>query len=47
MDPKAFYQLTYGLFLLSAKDEKGDNACIINTAPGLRSLLRKIYPMQQ
>ena len=32
MDPKAFYQLTYGLFLLSAKDETGDNACIINTA---------------
>ena len=32
MDTKAFWQLTYGLFLLSAKDETGDNACIINTA---------------
>lgn len=31
MDQKAMYQLTYGLFVLSAKDKK-DNGCIINTA---------------
>lgn len=30
MDKKAMYSLTYGLFLLSARDEK-DNACIVNT----------------
>ena len=32
MDPKAFYNLTYGLFVLAAHDGKKDNACIINTA---------------
>lgn len=32
IDAFAFYNLTYGLFLLSAKDERKDNACIINTA---------------
>ncbi len=32
MDKKALYKLTYGLFLLSAKDGDKDNACIINTA---------------
>lgn len=32
MDKKAFYKLTYGLFLLSAREEGRDNACIINTA---------------
>lgn len=32
MDSKALYSLSYGLYLLSVKDETGDNACIINTA---------------
>lgn len=32
MDNKAMYQLTYGLFVLSAKDGEKDNGCIINTA---------------
>lgn len=32
MDNKALYKLTYGLFLLTAKDGEKDNACIINTA---------------
>lgn len=32
MDKKAMYQLTYGLFVLSAKDGDKDNGCIINTA---------------
>lgn len=31
MDNKAMYKLSYGLFVLTAKDEK-DNGCIINTA---------------
>ena len=32
MDQKAFYKLTYGLFLLTAREEGRDNGCIINTA---------------
>lgn len=32
MNSKAMYKLTYGLFVLTAKDEKKDNGCIINTA---------------
>lgn len=32
MDKKALYKLTYGLFLLTAKDGDKDNGCIINTA---------------
>ena len=32
MDNKALYKLTYGLFLLTAKENWKDNGCIINTA---------------
>ena len=32
MDPRAFYKITYGLYLLTAKDGAKDNGCIINTA---------------
>ncbi len=32
IDPKAFHQFSYGVFLLSAKEGSRDNACIINTA---------------
>lgn len=32
MDDKALYKLTYGLFLLTAKENSIDNGCIINTA---------------
>lgn len=32
MDKTAFYKLTYGLFILTAKDEEKDNGCLINTA---------------
>ena len=32
MDKKAFYKLTYGLFLLTAKEQDFDNGCIVNTA---------------
>lgn len=32
MDDKAMYKLTYGLFLLTAKENGKDNGCIINTA---------------
>ena len=32
MDPKAMYNLTYGLYLLTAREDGRDNGCIINTA---------------
>lgn len=32
MDPKALYHLTYGLYLLTAREDGRDNGCIINTA---------------
>ena len=31
MDKKAMYNLTYGLFLLTAKEGEKDNGCIVNT----------------
>lgn len=32
MDNKALYKLSYGLFILTAKEGQKDNGCIINTA---------------
>lgn len=32
MDNRAMFQLTYGLFVLTAKEGEKDNGCIINTA---------------
>ena len=32
MNPKALFNITYGLFFLSARQDGRDNACIINTA---------------
>ena len=32
MDKKAFYHMTYGLFLLTVQEDGRDNGCIINTA---------------
>ena len=37
MDPKALHKITYGLYLLTAKDSTGDNGCIINTAVQIAS----------
>lgn len=31
MDEKAMYKLTYGLFILTARDGDKDNGCIVNT----------------
>ena len=31
MDKKAMYKISYGLFVLTAKDEVKDNGCITNT----------------
>lgn len=41
VDPNAMFKFSYGLFVLSAKDEK-DNGCIINTAAQLTSNPQKI-----
>ena len=32
MDKKAMYKLSYGLFVLTAREAEKDNGCIINTA---------------
>lgn len=32
MNTKSLYNITYGVYLLTAKDNERDNACIINTA---------------
>ena len=32
MDKKAMYKLSYGLFVLTAREADKDNGCIINTA---------------
>ena len=32
MDKKAMYKLSYGLFVLTARESEKDNGCIINTA---------------
>ena len=32
MDKKAMFKLTYGLFVLTAREGEKDNGCIINTA---------------
>ena len=37
MDNKAMYALTYGLFVLSARDGSKDNACITNTVQQVTS----------
>ena len=38
MDPKAMFKLSYGLFVLTARDDGKDNGCIINTAVQAASL---------
>lgn len=37
MDPKALFKITYGLYLLTAREFGVDNGCIINTAIQLSS----------
>ena len=37
MDKKALYALTYGLFVLTAKEGEKDNGCIVNTVQMLTS----------
>ena len=34
MDKKAMYKLTYGLFVLTAREGEKDNGCIINGDAG-------------
>lgn len=37
MNPRALYNITYGLYLLSARSYGQDNACIVNTAAQVAS----------
>lgn len=41
LSPEAFFKLSYGLFVLTAKDER-DNGCLINTAQLLTDLPKRI-----
>ena len=53
MDRKAMYKLSYGLFILTAKEAEKDNGCIINTAiqaasePNQLSILSLIHIYQE
>ncbi|MDO5111391.1 MAG: flavin reductase [Clostridia bacterium] len=42
VDNKAMFALSYGLFVLSAKDGEKDNACIINTVTQITSTPNRI-----
>ena len=42
MDPKTMYRLTYGLFVLTARDGGRDSGCIINTAGQVTSTPNRI-----
>ncbi len=42
VDNKAMFKLSYGLFVLSAKDGQKDNACIINTVTQITSEPKRI-----
>ena len=42
MNKKAMYQLTYGLFVLTARMGEKDNGCIINTAAQVTSSPNRI-----
>lgn len=42
MDKKAMYKLSYGLFVLTAKEGEKDNGCIINTAIQAASMPNQI-----
>lgn len=42
IDVKALFKISYGLFVLTAKDEKKDNGCIINTVMQITSSPNRI-----
>ncbi len=42
LNPAAMFKLSYGLFLLSAKDKGKDNACIINTVTQLTDIPKRV-----
>ena len=42
MEPNALFKLSYGLFVLTAKDGKKDNGCIINTVTQITNTPNRI-----
>ena len=42
VEPDAFFKLSYGLFVVTAKDGGKDNGCIINTAAQLTDIPKRI-----
>lgn len=41
-DAKAMFKISYGLFLLTAKDEEKDNGCIVNTVIQITEIPKRI-----
>ena len=46
LDPKAMFKLSYGLFVLTAKDGEKDNGCIVNTVSGTGCNLRFVQAVR-
>lgn len=42
IENEAIFKISYGLFLLAARDDSGDNACIVNTVQLLTDTPKKI-----
>lgn len=42
LDPSAFFKLSYGLFVLTAREEDRDNGCIINTVTQITDTPKRI-----
>lgn len=47
MNNKAMYNLTYGLFICTAKDENKDNGCIVNTVSQVNSSNRVVVSINK
>ncbi|MEG1873521.1 MAG: flavin reductase, partial [Ruthenibacterium sp.] len=42
MEPNALFKLSYGLFVLTAREESKDNGCIINTMMQVTDVPKRI-----
>lgn len=42
MNPSTMFKLTYGLFVITAKEEEKDNGCITNTVAQITSTPNRI-----
>ena len=42
VDPNALFKVSYGLFVLTARDGKKDNGCIINTVNQITNMPNRL-----